>query len=280
MSKTSKKNISVFLSPHLLKRAFLGNAFPFRLKSKGSTKMYTAVFIVFSFLMTSCSSTKQTTYFKDIPRDTLLTNLIAKNTEPVIQSGDLLSIMVSSLSPENTTIYNAPQNIVGAQNGYLVEDNGSIQFVKLGIIQVAGLSRKDLKIKLEKELLPYLAQPIVAVGILNRHVTLMGAVSPQVLPLTGDHMTILDALASSGDIGEKGKKENILVIREKENGKEFKRLNLTDKSIFYSPYFYLHPNDVIYVEPVKEKNNKVPQILSYITAGISFLILIIDRIIK
>ena len=250
------------------------------LASKEHITTFAAVFILFSFFMVSCSTTKQSTYFMNIPKDTILTNLISKNTEPVIQSGDLLSITVSSLSPENTAIYNAPQNTIGTQNGYLVEDNGNIQFVKLGKVPVAGLSRKELKLKLEKDLLPYLAHPIVAIGILNRHVTLMGAVSPQVLPMTGDHMTILDALAASGDIGEKGKKENILVIREKDNGKEFKRLNLTDNSIFYSPYFYLYPNDVIYVEPVKEKTNKIPQLVSYITAGITFVILIIDRVIK
>lgn len=216
----------------------------------------------------------------DLPKDTLLTNLVSKNQEIKIQNGDLLNITVSSLSPENTAIYNAPQNTVGTQSGYLVDDNGAIQFVKLGSISVAGLSRKELKTKLEKDLLPYLVQPVVAIGIMNRHVTMMGAVSPQVLPLTADHMTLLDALAASGDIGSKGRTDNILVVREKENGKEFKRLNLTDKSIFYSPYFYLQPNDVIYVEPVKEKANKTAQIFSYVTAGISFLILIIDRIIK
>lgn len=216
----------------------------------------------------------------DLPKDTLLTNLVSKNQEIKIRNGDLLNITVSSLSPENTAIYNAPQNTVGSQSGYLVDDNGAIQFVKLGSISVAGLSRKELKTKLENDLLPYLAQPVVAIGIMNRHVTMMGAVSPQVLPMVEDHMTLLDALAASGDIGSKGRTDNILVIREKENGKEFKRLDLTDKSIFYSPYFYLQPNDVIYVEPVKEKANKTAQIFSYVTAGISFLILIIDRIIK
>jgi polysaccharide export outer membrane protein len=106
----------------------------------------------------------------------------------------------------------------------------------------------------------------------------MGAISPQVLPLTSEKMTILDALASSGDIGFKGKTDNILVIRENGNDKEFKRLNLTDKSIFYSPYFYLQPNDIVYVEPVKDQSSKIPQIISWVTTGITFTIFIIDRI--
>lgn len=108
----------------------------------------------------------------------------------------------------------------------------------------------------------------------------MGAVSPQVLPMPADNMTLLDALAASGDINEKGRVDNILVIREKDNSKEFKRLNLTDKSVFYSPYFYLKPNDIVYVEPVRKRQDNTLRIVSYITSGLSIAIFIIDRILK
>jgi polysaccharide export outer membrane protein len=193
----------------------------------------------------------------------------------------MLSITVASLSPENTAIYNAPQNSSGPLNGYLVDENGYIQFVKLGALQVAGMTRKELKAKLENALSPYLTQVVVSVGFLNRHVTMMGAVSPQVIPMAGDNMTLLDALATSGDIGSKGRTDNILVIRDNNDGKDFKRLDLTDKSIFYSPYFYLQPNDIVYVEPLKEKTKtSVTQIVSYVTTAFTFLIFILDRIIK
>ena len=232
-------------------------------------------------LLNSCNTAKKTIYFQDLPNDTTLTNLVSKNFDSKIQKGDLLSITVASLSPENTAIFNAPQNSVGALTGYFVDESGNIQFVKLGTLQVAGITRKELKEKLEKDLSPYLTQAVVSVGFLNRHVTMMGAVSPQVLPMVADNMTILDALAASGDIGAKGRTDNILVIREREDTKEFKRLNLTDKSIFYSPYFYLQPNDIVYVEPVKEKaKTSAAQIISYVTTGFTFLIFILDRIIK
>ena len=228
--------------------------------------------------VTSCRTAKPTTYFQDLPNDTLLTNLVTKNLETKIQTGDLLTISVASLSPENTLIYNAPQNSVGEKAGYLVDESGNIPFVKLGDMHVAGMTKKELKSKLEKDLFPYLQQNVVSIAIVNRHVTLMGAISPQVLPITSEKMTLLDALAASGDIGFKGKTDNVLVIREKENGKEFKRLDLTDKSIFYSPYFYMQPNDIVYVEPVKDKSTRTPQIISWITTGITFTIFIIDRI--
>ncbi|MGN6531456.1 MAG: polysaccharide biosynthesis/export family protein [Ginsengibacter sp.] len=234
--------------------------------------------LLFLILLSSCSSTKKTIYFQDIQKDTTLTNLVSKNFEPKIQKGDLLSITVASLSPDNTAIYNAPQSAQGPLTGYLVDENGNIPFIKLGTIHVEGMTRKELKLQLEKDLVPYLSQSVVAVGFLNRHITVMGAVSPQILPMPNDNMTILDALAASGDIGDKGRTDNVLVIREKDNSKEFKRLNLTDKSVFYSSYFYLQPNDIIYVEPVKTKVDNTTRIISYVTAGISFILIVIDRI--
>jgi polysaccharide export outer membrane protein len=234
-------------------------------------------FLLIMVILNSCSVSKKTTYFQNIPNDTTLNNLVSKDFEPKIQKGDLLSITVASLSPENTVIYNAPQNAQGLVPGFLVDGQGDIQFIKLGTIHVAGMTRKELKAKLEKDLTPYLAQTVVAVGFLNRHVTMMGGVSPQILPMPNDNMTILDALAASGDIGVKGKTDNVLVIREKGNSREFKRLNLTNDSVFYSPYFYLQPNDIVYVEPVKVKVDKAPQIISYIITGISLFFLILSR---
>lgn len=228
----------------------------------------------------ACTSSKKTTYFQDIRHDTTLTNLVSKNFEPKIQKGDFLSITVSSLSPENTALYNAPQNAQGAVTGYLVDENGNIDFIKLGSLHVEGMTRKQLKEELEQKLEPYLSQSVVAIGFLNRHVTLMGAVSPQVLQMPNDNMTLLDALASVGDLGEKARPDDILIIRENGNSKTFKKVNLTDKSIFYSPYYYLQPNDIVYVEPVKKKPVSTTQIISYVTTGLSLTLFILGRIIK
>lgn len=240
-------------------------------------KFQISIIVLLVILFSSCGPAKNTTYFQNIPNDTTLTNLVSKNFEPKIQKGDLLGITVASLSPENTIIYNAPQNAQGAVTGYLVDENGDIQFVKLGTLHVAGMTRKEVKAKLEKDLAPYLAQAVVAVGFLNRHITVMGGISPQIIPMPNDNMTILDAIAASGGIGEKGRSDNILVVREKGDSKEFKRLNLTDNSIFYSPYFYMQPNDVVYVEPVKKKEDQFFRIYSIAITTASFVFLILNR---
>jgi polysaccharide biosynthesis/export protein len=232
------------------------------------------LFITFS----SCSPTKQQVYFQNLQKDTTLRNIITPAYELKIRKSDLLGITVASLSPD-VAFYNAPQNAVGPLNGYFVDDKGNISFVKLGAIHVEGMTRKDLKDSLERALVPYLKDAIVSVGFLNRHVTMLGGVSPQILQLANDNMTILDALAASGDIGDKGKMDNILVIRDTGNAKIFKRLNLKDNSIFYSPYFYLQPNDIVYVEPAKIKTKlSAPQLISYITTGISLVFLILNAL--
>lgn len=234
--------------------------------------------IMLVIFFSSCSPTKKQVYFQNLQKDTTIRNIVTPAYELKIQKNDLLGITVASLSPD-VAFYNAPQNTAGSVNGYQVDNNGNITFVKLGSLHVEGMTRKALKDTLEKELVPWLKDVVVSVAFLNRHVTMLGGITPQVIPLSNDNMTILDALATSGDIGDKGKMDNILVIRDTGNAKVFKRLNLKDNSIFYSPYYYLQPNDIVYVEPVTVKTKlTAPQILSYVTAGLSLIFLILNTL--
>jgi polysaccharide export outer membrane protein len=231
-----------------------------------------ALLIIGTF--SSCNVFKNQVYFKDLPKDTTIRNVITENYDLKIRKGDLLGITVASPSPD-VEYFNGLQNPGKEQSGgYLVDENGNIDFVKLGILHVEGLTTKQLKDSMENLLIPYLKNSVVFLQFLNRHVTMLGAVSSQVLPLTGG-MTILDAIAASGDIGLKGKMDNVLVIRDENGSKVFKRLNLKDHTIFYSAYFYLKPNDIIYVEPIRTKAQvTVTEVLSYVTTGLSlFLIL-------
>lgn len=233
--------------------------------------------IILGFLP-ACTPAKKTTYFQDITTDTVIRTVIEKNVNDTIKNGDVLSISVTSLSPDNM-LYNAPPNSSGDLTGYLVDESGNIDFYKLGKVNAAGMTIKELRTKLEQALVPYIREAIVGAGFVNRHVTLMGGIGPQVLNYNEGGLTILDALASSGDIGERGKKENVLLIRKNGDSTLFKRLDLTSRAIFQSPYFYLQPNDIVYVEPVKDKA-KTAQIVSYVTAGVSFLFLILNNVLK
>jgi polysaccharide export outer membrane protein len=239
------------------------------------------IWILLFFLIAffaSCAPAKNTVYFENLKKDTTLHNIVAPNFDLKIRKADMLGILVASLSPD-VLFYNAPQNTVGPLNGYLVDQDGDINFVKLGVLHVEGMTRKELKDTLQVLLVPYLKDVVVSVGFLNRHITMIGAVTPTVIPMLTDNMTLIDALAASGDIGEKGRIDNILVIRDNNGAKDFKRLSLKDPSIFHSPYYYMHPDDIVYVEPAKVKAKITTiQVIQYITTGISLLILILNTV--
>jgi polysaccharide export outer membrane protein len=237
-------------------------------------------------LLFSCAPAKNLVYFQNLQKDTVLLTVVDNNFELKIRKNDLLYVGITSPDPVSTLVFNAPQGPAtsGAQPGnsssntigYLVDQEGNIILYKLGFIHVEGLTRQELKLRLEKDLSPYLKDVVVTVRFLNNHVTVLGEVSkPQVIPMVTEKMSLLEALGMSGDVIITGRKDNVLVIRETPSGKQIKRLNLTDKSIFNSPYYYLKPDDVVYVEPsqVKIKNSGTsPQTIGYFLTGLTLVI--------
>jgi len=149
---------------------------------------------------------------------------------------------------------------------------------KLGTIHVEGLTRNELKNKLQTDLSPYLKDAVITIRFLSNHVTILGeVVRPQVLTMVNEQLPLLDAIGQSGDLTITGRRDNILVIRETDAGKQFKRINLNDNSIFYSSFYYLKPDDVVYVEPTKAKitsTSQRQQIIGYALSGITILITI------
>ena len=100
-----------------------------------------------------------------------------------------------------------------------------------------------------------------------------------------EHISLLEVLGSSGDVTPFGKRDNILIIRETDNGKQTKRINLEDHSIFSSDWYWLEPGDVVYVEPNDKKINeenraKRNQTISIALSALSVAIIILDRIIR
>ncbi len=238
-------------------------------------------------LFGSCAPAKNVVYFQNLQKDTTLRGLVNNNFELRIRKNDLLYIGITSPDPVSTPLFNGLQSIsmsssgnTGNSNtglgGTLVDKEGDIVMYKLGTIHVEGLTRNELRQQLQADLSPYLKDAVITVRFLNNKVTILGEVNkPQVLTMTNEQLSLLEAIAQSGDLTITGRRDNILVIREMEAGKQFKRLNLNDKSIFYSPFFYLKPDDVVYIEPTKYKINnpgEKQQIISYVLSGLSVAI--------
>jgi len=235
-----------------------------------------------SLSLISCTTTKKNMlYFENLPKDTILHNLVTKDFELKIRKGDVLNISVSSLSSENSALFTSPQTAAGtaatAAPGYIVDLNGNILYPKLGFVHAEGMTRTELRDHLSKDLLPYLKEPLITVNFVNHKVTMIGEVN-HVIDMPDETMTILEAISESGGIPATARKDNILVIRENDADKQFKRLNLNNSSIFTSPFYYLKPNDILYVEPNKKSVGKTQQIIGYVTTGLSLFFLILSRI--
>lgn len=180
---------------------------------------------------------------------------------------------ISGVNETNEYLYSQPT----LQN-YLVDDNGNINFPSFGIIHVQGLSKLQLINLLESKLSPFFIgeMPIITIKVLNFSVNILGEVgNPGKFTSTNERMTIFDGLALAGDMTIYGKRENVKVIREDELGnKKIYNVNLSDKSIFNSPVYFLEQNDIVYVEPNKARSNSslYGEADNYKTSTLSLLI--------
>lgn len=231
------------------------------------------VLMAMIMLIGSCSGSKQVAYFQNI--DSISLAASRGLYEAKIMPKDELTITVITTNPQASAPFNLTvSNTIGSSGqlstgqgslqGYLVDNNGNINFPVLGTIHVGGLTKNQAEEKIRDGVKPYLAateNPIVTVRMSSYRVTVVGEVgSPRVIPVSTEKMSIIEALAQAGDLSIYGKRNNVLLIREDATGqKQAHRLNLNDANIFNSPYYYLQQNDIIYVEPngVKAKNSAI-----------------------
>lgn len=208
----------------------------------------------------SCSVSKPAYYFKDIKRDTVINNTAFNFKALKIKPTDILNISISSLSKEEDAVFSRQETSSAngggnsAAAGFPVDNNGNIHLHKVGKVKAAGFTREELKVELEKLLLPYLKDPVVIVNFANHFITVMGEVgTPKVLNMPDERMTVTDMIAQSGNVTPVAQLNNLMIIRDNGQSKEFKHINLEDNSIFTSSWYYLQPNDVVVVNPDEKR---------------------------
>ena len=237
-------------------------------------KLKYILILLLSIGMWSCSTSRSSlTYFEDIKTQTDGTLPAPSTYEIRIVPDDELLITVTSLIPEVTAEYNLPLSNP-AKNGsllevtqpkqqtYLVDKAGDINFPRLGVIHVAGMTTSELQNLIAKKISVDVEDPIVKVALVNFRVNVLGEVrNPGTIGVNRERFSILDALGAAGDLTEYAERNNILLIREVDGKKEFHRLNLNDAELLSSPYYYLQQNDAIYAEPnkIRKDNSKYNQ---------------------
>ena len=187
-----------------------------------------------------------------------------------LQSGDLLDIKVTAFDdnavrPFNLSTMNQAGNSTEvlptqtSQNlpqGYLVSNEGYIFFPVLGKIFVQNLTMAQLREDLETRLLEYLTDPMVSIRQLNFNITVLGEVQkPGQYTSPSDKVTIFQALGMAGDMTPGGERTKVKLLRHENGTDQTYVVNLTDKNITNSPYYYMQQNDVLYVEP--DKNSQI-----------------------
>ena len=256
--------------------------------------------IALLFVFASCSSHKELAYISDAERDSA--QQILTTYAHTIHPGDLLYIYVNSEVMESVVPFNQEThvealemsrlNMAGGSNGeqqisdtyknraqrqvtgYLVDEQGFITFPVLGKLSVAGLQHDSVESIIQKRLISgeYVIDPVVTVSSMNFRVSVVGEVRrPKELHITGERLTIFEALAMCGDITDSGRRDNVVVMREINGSVIPIEINLTQKTLFNSEAYYLQQNDIVYVEPSDYKKRKTnydiylqQDILSYV----------------
>ncbi|TAF70545.1 MAG: sugar transporter, partial [Flavobacterium sp.] len=144
-------------------------------------------------------------------------------------------------------------------NGYRVDDHGNIRIPILGEMNVLGYTLEEVRLKVEKKLLEEYfkneANLFVNVKLSGFRYTINGEVgSTGTKTLFQESVTILEAIANAGDITMVGNRKEVTIMRKTPTGVEMHDLDLTDRNVIYSPYYYLQPNDYVYVKPMKQKS--------------------------
>ena len=213
-----------------------------------------SIFVVISF--SSCRSQKPLGYVEDFTDTSAKVHV--KYPEPLIQKGDVLSIVVYSDAIDGGAT-DAMYNLANAgtagdasTQGFLVDLDGNIQYPRIGKIKADGLTKAQLSEEIRKKLIGPLQNPSVLVHLLNFKITMLGEVSragPITIP--SEKITILEAIGLAGDITVYGKKNEVVILRPSDSTVEHGTIDLSSKKVFESPYYFLRQNDVVLVNPNK-----------------------------
>ena len=252
-------------------------------------------FALVSLALSSCVTARKVNYMqkpdKQIPSyaDTL------SYEDYVLRIGDRLYVYVYSLNEDIQKMYNAGganssqmrQQMSGGGGTmygsydlytYLVDEEGNIDFPTIGKVAVQGKTTREVKLKLEQELgtllqeIPGYSMVSVEVNIVNRSFSVIGAQSGR-YPINKEKMTIFEALAMAGDLNEFNSRKEIKLVREKNGVTTIKTFDARSEDIVNSEYYYIEPNDIIYIRQIPGYSfgiNHVTTVIGVTAATISF----------
>lgn len=230
------------------------------------SKIYTFLAMLSFFLTTSCISNKDLVYIQDNNSNNQSATIEQMALKPYrLKVSDVVSIRIKALDSKLVEMFNVSSNGEVSNDtqglyfdGFTVDDHGNIRIPILGEVAVMGLTLDEVRQKIEKQLLQdYFnkeADIFVTVKLAGLRYTINGEVNaPGTKTLLQDKVTILEAVANSGDITLVGNRKDVVIIRQYPHGTEIHTVDLTNVDVLKSPYYHIQPNDYIYVKPLKQK---------------------------
>ncbi len=256
-----------------------------------------------ALLIFSCVSNKKVLYLQEetdlygpAQPDTILRNYEIGLYEYHLQHEDVLSIQISSLTPKEYDFFSQglPQgqqmNVGGmrggggAMFGYLIDKNGEIEFPVVGKVKFAGLTIYEAEKMVQEMASEYLEEPVVKVRLLNFRYVVVGEISGrgQTITTFNNRLSVMEAIGLAGGMGELADLQNVKIVRQHENTANVHYVNLLAEDFIASPYYYVHPNDIIIVPPLRQRPFRIyfGENLGLIISSLSLILLVYGLIIN
>jgi len=241
------------------------------------------ILLILIVFLASCVSHKEVTYFNDLENSRA--GALTTPAPPVVklQPNDVVEVDISSISKDANEYFQKGGSEIDKKYGgntYQISVDGKIDLPLVGEIVVSGKTTKEAEALVKESLLTYLQKPSVNIRLVSFEITVLGEVKmPGVYSIADGRVTVLKAIGYAGDLTIFGKRDNVLVIRNSVQGKEYFRIDLNSSDLLNSEQFYLQNNDVIYVEPSKgltSRDDNAYRILPLILSTLTFVVVILS----
>lgn len=223
--------------------------------------------LILSSFLTSCIPHKDIVYLQNKTNGIDSLQVMVEQQRPYrVQINDILNIRIKVLDQENVSIFNpigeGNLNASAAErayfDGFTVDTHGKIRIPELGMITVLGYTPAEIEELIKQRLLSEqfkeTANMFITVKLSGLRYSAMGEVgSPGSQILFQERVNVFQAIANVGEIEVTGDRKDVMIIRQYPQGQQIHHLDLTDVNVMNSPYYYIQPNDMIYVKPLKQK---------------------------
>lgn len=242
-------------------------------------------------LLASCGQYKRFTYIQPTAANNKDTIFIKDFTEYKLQPADILKVDVLSMDKNVTQMFNkdiaSSSNIYSGSGGgsyyllgYSIDVDGNINLPILGKLSIAGLTVAGAKNLIQQRASEYIKDAQIDIKLLSFRIFFIGEVMrPGPQTVYSDRANILEAISMAGDLSYNGNRKKVNILRSEKNSTKVIEVDLTRRDLLTSSKFYLQPNDVVYVEPLKTTTfrlrlSEYAGIMSFFTSTVTLIVLI------